>query len=123
KAAGLRELRELRSTHRQLSGEHLGPEIGCRTRAGDISFPTQPCEDAQILCAKRHQLTPKQIAEDSTPVTRCSGLEFRKMVLPAGFEPAISGVRFRNPGPLDDDSVMLRNGSWSRARTCRPCGT
>ena len=27
------------------------------------------------------------------------------MALPAGFEPAISGVRFRNPGPLDDDSV------------------
>ena len=28
------------------------------------------------------------------------------MELPAGFEPAISGVRFRNPGPLDDDSAL-----------------
>jgi hypothetical protein len=27
-----------------------------------------------------------------------------KVVLSAGFEPAIAGVRFRNPGPLDDDS-------------------
>ena len=31
-----------------------------------------------------------------------------KVVLSAGFEPAISGVRFRNPGPLDDDSVIKR---------------
>ncbi len=30
------------------------------------------------------------------------------MVLSAGFEPAISGVRFRDPGPLDDDSVIKR---------------
>jgi hypothetical protein len=31
-----------------------------------------------------------------------------KVVLSAGFEPAISGVRFRNPGPLDDDSVIKK---------------
>ena len=29
------------------------------------------------------------------------------MVLPAGFEPAISGLRIRDPGPLDDDSVAV----------------
>jgi hypothetical protein len=28
------------------------------------------------------------------------------LALSAGFEPAISGVRFRDPGPLDDDSVI-----------------
>jgi hypothetical protein len=26
-----------------------------------------------------------------------------------GFEPAISGVRFRDPGPLDDDSVIEKD--------------
>jgi hypothetical protein len=30
------------------------------------------------------------------------------VVLPAGFEPAISGLRTRNPGPLDDDSVIKK---------------
>ena len=29
------------------------------------------------------------------------------LVLPAGFEPAISGVRFRHPWPLDDGSVSV----------------
>ena len=35
------------------------------------------------------------------------------MVLPAGVEPAISGVRFRHPWPLDDGSVnwLLEQGS------------
>jgi hypothetical protein len=30
-----------------------------------------------------------------------------ELVLPAGFEPAISGLRARGPGPLDDDSANL----------------
>jgi hypothetical protein len=32
-----------------------------------------------------------------------------KMVLSAGFEPAISGLRPRNPGPLDDDSMINKD--------------
>jgi hypothetical protein len=38
------------------------------------------------------------------------------LALPAGFEPAVSGVRVRDPWPLDDGSVI---GSGRRIRTCR----
>jgi hypothetical protein len=30
------------------------------------------------------------------------------LALSAGFEPAISGLRIRDPGPLDDDSVVKK---------------
>ena len=31
------------------------------------------------------------------------------MVTPAGFEPAIAGLRTRSPGPLDEGAITMQN--------------
>ena len=54
------------------------------------------------------------ISSDISPLYRCISLENTSlkasnsiMVTPAGFEPAITGLRTRCPGPLDEGAIII----------------